>query len=127
MEKRFGKILMTVLAGLLLVNCGGGSSGSSGGLQIGGIDRLGVSAGTVTGFGSIFVNGVEFDTDDADFDIDDDDIGSSQDDLDVGDTVIVTFDPDVAGNVALTVFSDEAVEGPIDSIDLATGVLVVVG
>lgn len=128
METKFLKCMLTILMVAAIIGCSGGGSGSgSGGTQIGGIERLGVSAGTVIGFGSIFVNGVEFETDTAEFDIDEDTIGSSQDDLEVGDNVIVTFDPAVAGNIAQTVFSDEAVEGPIDSIDLVAGSLVVAG
>lgn len=105
------KTLVTLMTSALVFGCGGGGGGGSG---FAGIDRIGVSSGTVTGFGSIFVNGVEFETDSAEFNIDDDSAGSSQDDLDVGDIVIVTFDPSAPG-VASGVFSDEAVEGPIDS------------
>jgi hypothetical protein len=112
----------------MLAGCGGSSGGGGGGGTEPGIDRLGVKAGTVTGFGSIFVNGVEFETDSAAFEIDDDSTGSSQDDLNVGDTVIVTFDPDVSGGtIAQTVFSDDAVEGPVNSIDEAASQLVVAG
>ncbi|MGI9342893.1 MAG: DUF5666 domain-containing protein [Gammaproteobacteria bacterium] len=116
-------LMATALSG----GCGGSSGGGGGGGTEPGIDRLGVKAGTVTGFGSIFVNGVEFETDSASFEVDDDSTGSSQDDLNIGDTVIVTFDPDVAANVAQTVFSDDAVEGPIDSIDGVGSTLVVAG
>ena len=126
MNKRRINIFLTLATATLVMSCGGGGGSSGGGTEPG-IDRLGVASGVVSGFGSIFVNGVEFDTDSAEFEVDDDSVGSGQDDLNVGDTVIVTFDPDVAGNVAETVFSDDAVEGPIDSIDLAGGQLVVAG
>jgi hypothetical protein len=131
MNNRLIKIFLTLVSATLVMSCGGGGGGGvagggggGGGGTTPGIDRLGVASGVVSGFGSIFVNGVEFETDSAEFEIDDDSVGSSQDDLNVGDTVIVTFDPDVAGNVAQTVFSDDLVEGPIDSID---PVLVVAG
>jgi hypothetical protein len=131
MNNRLIKIFLTLVSATLVMSCGGGGGGGvagggggGGGGTTPGIDRLGVASGVVSGFGSIFVNGVEFETDSAEFEIDDDSVSSSQDDLNVGDTVIVTFDPDVAGNVAQTVFSDDLVEGPIDSID---PVLVVAG
>jgi len=126
MNKRLINILLTLLTTAIVIGCGGGGGGgvAGGGGTEPGIDRLGVASGVVSGFGSIFVNGVEFETDSAEFEVDDDSVGSGQDDLNVGDTVIVTFDPDVAGNVAQTVFSDDVVEGPIDSIDPA---LVVAG
>lgn len=120
---------LAAFTGLVLA-CGGGGGGggvAGGGGTEPGIDRLGVTGGVVSGFGSIFVNGVEFETDSAEFEVDDDPSGSSQDDLNVGDTVVITFDPDVPGNVAQTVFSDDAVEGPVDSVDTVTGQLVVAG
>lgn len=92
----------------------------------GGIDRLGVSVGTIKGFGSIIVNGVRFETSTARFDVDDDSTSSSQSDLSVGDVVTVTFDESNPTN-ALTVVSDEAVEGPINTINNAAGELVVAG
>ena len=54
---------LTALAALLLASCGGGGD-SGGSPPIGGIQGSGrmVSIGTITGFGSIFVNGVEFAT-----------------------------------------------------------------
>ncbi|NND37142.1 MAG: hypothetical protein HKN81_08400 [Gammaproteobacteria bacterium] len=122
MNKLIGTALGTALLAIALAGCGGGSSG---GTQPG-IDRLGVRAGTVTGFGSIFVGDDRFEVDNAEFEVDDDSSGSGQDDLNIGDTVIVTFDPATPG-VAQTVFSDDAVEGPIDSIDLAGSRLVVAG
>lgn len=111
-----------VIAVLALSACGGGGGGGA----TAGIDRLGVSYGSVSGFGSIIVNGVRFETTSARFDIDDDASGSSQDDLSVGDVVLVTFDSS-APTVAVNVIGDEAVEGPVNSINLATGVLVVAG
>lgn len=125
MNKLIGQALGTALLAIALAGCGGSSGGSGGGTQPG-IDRLGVRAGTVTGFGSIFVGDDRFEVDNAEFEVDDDSSGSGQDDLNIGDTVIVTFDPATPG-VAQTVFSDDAVEGPIDSIDLAGSRLVVAG
>jgi len=115
------KIIHFVATAMLVVACGGGGSS-----QIAGIDRLGITTGAVTGFGSIFVNGIEYETDNADFTIDDDSVGSSQANLAVGDVVVITFDTS-ASNVALAVVADEAVEGPIDSIALSAGVFVVAG
>lgn len=124
----FWTLVVATAIAIALAGCGGSSGGGGGGGTEPGIDRLGVKAGTVTGFGSIFVNGVEFETDNAEFEIDDDSTGSSQDDLNIGDTVIVTFDPDVSGGtIAQTVFSDDAVEGPVNSIDSVGSTLVVAG
>jgi len=116
------KLLLLLVTVIVVAACGGGGGGG----QSAGIDRLGVSSGTVTGFGSIFVNGVEFETDTAEFDINDDSIGSGQDDLSVGDVVVVIFDP-AQPNVARNVIADEAVEGPVDSVNTTSSVLVVAG
>ncbi|MEW8384692.1 MAG: hypothetical protein AB2704_22775, partial [Candidatus Thiodiazotropha taylori] len=48
-----------------LYSCGGGSGGSQ--VADGGIGGTGVTQGRVTGFGSIFVNGIEYETDNASF------------------------------------------------------------
>lgn len=125
MNKLIGKVTLMLAFAIVLAGCGGGSSGGPGGGTQPGIDRLGVRSGTVTGFGSIIVGGDTFDVDMAEFEVDDDST-SSQDDLNIGDTVIVTFDPATPG-VAQTVFSDDAVEGPIDSIDTLNSRLVVAG
>ncbi len=114
-------------AGLLLglvVACGGG-----GGANLAGIDR-GVSTGTITGFGSIFVNGVRYSTNGATFDIDDNPDGSESS-LQVGQQVTVQWDSldDGVTRRAVTVFYDDTVEGPITagSIDPVTQSFVVLG
>jgi len=124
MNKKFLIQCMIFATLLLLGACGGGGGGGVGGIA--GIDRLGVSAGPVTGFGSIFVSDDEFGTDAAVFDIDDDSTGSSQSNLELGDFVIVTFDPSDPTS-AVTVFADDIVEGPVSSRDTAAGTLVVAG
>ncbi len=102
--------LTLVTAGF--VACGGGVGGTS----VAGIDRLGASTGSVTGFGSIFVNGVEFETDNAVFTIDDQ--PGIESDLKVGQvvTVIGTFHANGTTGAADSVTFDDVVEGPIDSI-----------
>ncbi len=106
-----------------IAGCGGGGGDTS----VAGIDRLGASTGTVTGFGSIFVNGVEFETSRAEFVIDDN--PGQESDLRVGQvvTVIGTIDDNGTTGDAQTVIFDDSVEGPIASIDLAGGQFVVLG
>jgi hypothetical protein len=84
--------------------------------------------GTVSAFGSVWVNGVRYETAQATFTID----GQSgrQSDLGVGDVVLVTGSMDAGSTTrgtAHTVAFDDAVEGPIDSIDTASNSLVVLG
>jgi len=118
-------ILGTLFTIVAVVGCGGGGGGS-GGTSIAGIDRIGISAGPVTGFGSIFVSDDRFGTDIAEFNVDDDSTSSSETDLEIGDFVIVSFDPANPTN-ALTVFSDDLVEGPVSTVNPATNTIVVAG
>ncbi|MDJ0759389.1 MAG: DUF5666 domain-containing protein [Woeseiaceae bacterium] len=114
--------------------CGGGGGGGDEGTieppddpPVGGIGRNGVAIGPIANFGSIVVNGVTYNTDAATFTIDDE--PGTQDDLDVGDVVVVsgTINDDGITGVADSVFFDDLVKGPVDSIDLATSSLVVLG
>jgi hypothetical protein len=80
----------------------------------GSIIRTGVavSAGPITGFGSIIVNGIAYDTSSATFTRDDN--PSLENEFKVGETVIVkgTIDDDNTNAVAETVDLDEIVKGP---------------
>lgn len=128
---------LLILVTALLVSCGGGGSSST---QVpppadttpppsNGIDRGGVTRGVITGFGSIFVNGIRFDTSAAMFTIDD--MPGGESDLAVGKvvTVLGAIDDDGENGSADEVFFDDEVEGPIESIDAGvdTGMLVVMG
>jgi hypothetical protein len=105
----------------LVVACGGGGGG------VAGIDRLGVTTGTINGFGSIIVNGIEYETGGASFDIDDG--PGSQSDLKVGQQVTIQWDStdDGVTRSSQSVSYDDTLEGPISSIDLAGQALVVLG
>ena len=130
------QFVLPVLVSSLLVACGGGGGGGAGPGPVAGIDGTGVNSGvtvavgTVTGFGSVFVNGVRFDTSSASFTIDGN-VGS-QDDLSVGDVVVVrgslSGDSTTNGTATSIVF-DDVVEGPIaaGSIDLVANSFVALG
>lgn len=124
MNRKTFRILTIVVVTAAIAACSGGGGGG-GGVGVAGIERLGVSTGVVTGFGSIFVNEQEIGTVGSEFIIDDS--PGSEDELEVGDVVIVTFDPDTATPNAATVFANEIVEGPIDSINAGLSQLVVAG
>jgi hypothetical protein len=110
-----------------LTGCGG-----SGGDQTAGIDRTGTPVpaaafGTVTAFGSVVVNGVHYDTSNAQFRIDDS--PGTQADLAVGDVVLVrgTIDNNGTTGVATTVIANHVVQGEISSVNAAAGTFVVLG
>lgn len=84
--------------------------------------------GVITGFGSVFINGVEYETDSAEVSTDDN-AGASETDLQVG--MVVTLNGEVnedgtTGN-ASSIHYDEQLKGPLDSIDLLANSLSVLG
>jgi hypothetical protein len=103
-----------------LSGCGGGGGGGT----VAGIGGTGkIASGTITSFGSIWVNGIEYDIDSASLEVNDDDsAGLSQDDLRIGMVVTVTadvFDRDGDGDddsVASLVVYDNEIEGPVSGI-----------
>lgn len=108
---------------------------SSGSEQVAGIDRGGApvatavgSSGTITGFGSIFVNGVEYDTASANIRIDG--AAGTEADLRVGQVVTVTGTLDTGSTTrgkAQTVSFNAAVQGPVQTLDASGGSLSVLG
>lgn len=94
----------------LLSACGGGGGAGSGAVPP--VASVGVARGTVTGFGSVFVNGVEYDTRTASFSSDGED--SHQSDLSVG--MIVKVRGDIEGRNADRVEYVEDVKGPVDEV-----------
>jgi hypothetical protein len=129
------------LAGLLaLAACGGGGGGSSsssttdgggggGGGSTGAIDRGGAAIGPIDGFGSVIVNGVRWDSDDALIIVDG--APAAQGDLAVGQVVIVVGERDDNGRdgVAERIEYDDNVEGRIEdgSLDPGAGTFRVLG
>lgn len=106
------------LSALGLGACGGSGGGSTAGIGgTGSTDTTPVIVtGTIDGFGSIFVNGIEFETDDSVVSIDDDD--GLESDLALGMVVTVrgSLNDDGLGGTAEFVNFDDDVQGPITSI-----------
>jgi hypothetical protein len=108
------KIILAALGAALvaLTGCGGGGSSDSGLAGIGGTGKI--ASGTITAFGSVFVNGVEYNTDGATFDVNDS--SGTESDLRVGMVVTVTGTvSDSTGNANSIVYDSE-VEGPVSGL-----------
>ncbi len=105
------KILLTLCMSmpLLLVGCGGGDSPPSS-------TSSGVSVGTITGFGSVFVNGVKFETEDAIITRGGEQV---QDDSHLELGMVVVVQGDIQNGIASSVSFEENVKGPADGV--ATG------
>jgi hypothetical protein len=105
---KFLRILIIGLLSLSILSCGGEAIISAG------ISGTGIVYGVINGFGSIFVNGVEYDIDQASIDVD----GSpsvGQNKLALG--MVVRLDATDNGDgtgLATTVIYDDAIEGPIE-------------
>ena len=86
------------------------------------------SVGVITGFGSVFVNGTEFDTDEAEIETDDFE-DAPESDLQIGMVVTVrgTVGADGADGKAASIEYQARAEGPVDAIDLAGNNLSVLG
>ena len=105
-------ILVALSAALVALSGCGGGGGSD---VVGGIGGTGkIASGTITGFGSIFVNGIEYNTDSASILIDDS--SGAESDLRVGMVVTVTGTvSDATGNASSVVYDDD-VEGPVSGL-----------
>lgn len=107
-----------ILLAVLGLGCGGGSLADNGGMS-----GTGISQGTITAFGSIFVNGVEWDLDGASIEVD----GVDADESALRRGMVVRVEGDFAANglsgTAMSVVFDDDVEGPItgDPIPMDAG------
>ena len=114
---------LILVFGLALSGCGGGGSSiaysGSGGGSSGGIGGTGVtSTGTIDGFGSIFVNGVEFETDASEVFLDG--ASSTVNELRLGMVVTVrgTVNADgTTGSANQVIFHSELI-GPVSAIEI---------
>ena len=94
--------------GIASVTSGGGSGGGIGGTGL-------TSSGTINGFGSVFVNGVEFESDGAEILVNGKSVG--EDALGLGMLVVVTGsvnDDGMRGTATRIVFDDD-VQGPVEA------------
>ncbi len=98
---------------VLCLGCGGGGSEIA---ATGGIGGTGISQGTITAFGSIFVNGIEWNIDSATIEVDGS--AATETDLRVGMRVRVVgdFTGDGSTGSATSVRFDASIEGPISDV-----------
>jgi hypothetical protein len=124
-----GGMLFAPIAAAILVACGGGGGMDSSSPGSGGEGAQSVASGTVTGLGSIYVNGIEYDDSAARVT---DDLGHVQpaSALKMGMQVQLSgIDPTTSGGMGhagVIVFTSH-LEGPVDSTDAAAGTITVLG
>ena len=136
-------LIISLFAAFLIAGCGGGGAFS---VAEGGIGGTGISTGTVTGIGSITVNGVKFNTDNAAIYIEgvrvDDQCISGGNETCLRDVlgfnegqvvrVVGSFNDDGKTGTADAVYYNDTIEGPVEvgsivQIDASTLRLVVMG
>ena len=107
-------LLLLTLAAALLSACGGGGSGS------GTVNPTTARVGAVTGFGSVFVNGIEYETDGASISIDGQ--SASESELEVGMIVHIEGYDDGSVGHATSISNSDELEGLVISngVDPAT-------
>ncbi len=108
MNKQLTKNTISAAIALTLVACGGSDTDVAG---IGGSGYI--SSGSITGFGSVYVNGVKFETDSATFDVDG--TSGTQDDLAIGMVVKVngSINADGVTGTASSISFDDELQGPV--------------
>ena len=119
-------LVKMLFAAILLTGCGGGGSGSSAGPA-----KSSFTAGPITGFGSVIINGIRFKSSTASV-ANDDDEAQSETDLKLGmvaevEAGEITSDSTGSHGDAKFIHFRSAIIGPVDKIDIPTRLLVVLG
>ncbi len=113
--------LLAAFSMLALVACGAGGDTATSGINGGGIVGInggGIAVGPVTGFGSVFVNGIEFATTGSSITVEGASASESQ--LKVGQMVEVrgTINASAGTGSATSIAANDQYEGPVQSIDV---------
>ncbi|RKZ59125.1 MAG: hypothetical protein DRQ44_14000, partial [Gammaproteobacteria bacterium] len=117
MNTQLTKIILSMVTALTIVACGG----SGVGIGLAGIGGSGfIASGSISGFGSVFVNGVEYETDSATFDVDGN-LDGIESDLAIGMIVQVsgTINDDGVTGTATSISFDEELQGPVSAVGAA--------
>lgn len=125
MKNPVQSLIYPVLLSAGLVACGGGSEDA---ITLDEIGTASVTAvGQIDGFGSVIVNGVHYDTDDAVIIVNGEEVDELE--LKVGYLVEVSGEIDLESGrgIALRIEYSAEVEGPISDIDAAAGTITVFG
>ncbi|MGD8484793.1 MAG: DUF5666 domain-containing protein [Thioalkalispiraceae bacterium] len=106
---------LALIAGLGLAACGGG-----GGSSTASTPTNNTSVGVITGFGSVYVNGCEYETDSASITVEGQ--SGSEDDLSVGDVVEVSGPANCTRASASSIKYADELEGVVDSNAVSGGI-----
>lgn len=131
MNKAYLKIFFSSLLLLGGTGCGDGAGQNvaEGGIE--GTGRVAISSasvGTITGFSSVFVNGVKYETDLAIIDIDDKE-NATENDLEIGMvvTILGSVNEDAVTGDAQSIHYSENIKGLVEAIGINKGELIISG
>ena len=111
-----GRVSALLASAVLIASCGGGGGGG-GDDQVAGVGGTGITVGKITDFGSIFVNGREYDTDSSSFIVDGNPTGV-QGDLRIGMVVklkVETENGELTTKATEVVYDDD-IQGPVKNL-----------
>jgi hypothetical protein len=126
-------VSLAIAAVIGLTACGGSGEGSDSTASSPVMSGSTITTGVITGFGSVFVDGVEFETDDSSFSLDDGDDGvENEDGLAVGMVVTVTGTVHADGKTgsARHIEFDDELEGIVNTNSVGaegTGTMTIMG
>jgi Domain of unknown function (DUF5666) len=120
-SRRVHAIVASLITALTIAACGGGGGGNDTTTAPTGTNNVstdGVSQGTISGFGSIIVNGVRYDDSKSTVNDDDDDDspGRSKDELRLGMVVTVTGSSGTATGTATAINFGSELKGPVQTL-----------
>lgn len=130
--KFYARTFISLFTFLFLFSCGGSSGSDTPSKNIiqppSDTQEFTTSTGTITGFGSVFVNGVEYETSSSAI-TDDDNIELSEDDLSLGMIITIqgSINDDGVTGVANSISYSAEFKGYIDSIDLINSLITLHG
>lgn len=122
--RRRGMQVATLAGALVLVSCGGGTDLA--GVGSGGTGSVATVVGPISGFGSVFVNGIEFDDTNSKVS-DNDGISRTRDALRLGMLVSVQGTVATASGTASSIAILGELRGPVDSVNAAAGTFQILG
>lgn len=122
-----GKAICLLICAALAGGCGGGSAPQSNNVTGTGAGQSALFVGTITGFGSVYVNGVKFDVTSAR--LSRNGLPAQQSELRVGQFVKVRGARNASAQTgqADVIEADDNVQGPVTAIDAVTSTLSVLG
>ena len=124
------KFLLPVAIGLLVTACGGGGGGGDDSPVVTGQPppatmKTKIVTGAISGFGSVIVNGVRYDTSSAQVSIED--RAGTMSELQVGEVVRIEAEVDDRGARARSIEQHRLIQGTVQAVDVAAGAVTVAG